>query len=113
MDNGNKLGVGPFKSIGYLLRFDDATPGGLDFDDLGPAPFCDVDHACSEHAVDADNDFVAGLEQIDEAKLHAGTLGSADRKGHLVLRQKDLPEHLFEFLHHLDEKRIEVADQRL
>ena len=69
------------------------APLGLDLRDRGAAPFGDVAHASTEHAVDPDDDLVSRFEQVDKTGLHAGAAGGADRESHLVFRLENLPEH--------------------
>ena len=52
-------------------------------------------------------------DQVHEAEFHARATGAADRESHLVARKEHGSEHALEFLHHLHEHWIEVADQRL
>ena len=59
---------------------DRLAPRRLDPHDLGAAPGRDVAHAFAEHAVHADHDDVARLDDVDERGLHAGRPGAADRR---------------------------------
>ena len=68
------------------LGIDRLAPLGLDPHDLGAAPRRDVAHALAEHAVHADDDDVAGLDDVDERRLHAGRPGAADRQRQRVGR---------------------------
>ena len=71
------------------LRVERAPPRRVDAHDLGAAAPRDLAHALAEDTVDADDHGVAGLEQVDEARLHAGRAGTADRQRQRVLRAED------------------------
>ena len=60
----------------------------------------------------ADYDLVAPLEQVDEAGLHAGHAGGADREGQPIGGLECLAQHVLRFIHDLQEIGIEVADER-
>ena len=49
----------------------------------------DVGHARAEDAVHADDHLVARLEQVHEARFHAGAAGARDREGERVLGRED------------------------
>ena len=68
------------------LRVDRAAPRRVDAHDLRAAPARDLAHALAEHAVDADDHGVAGLDEVDEARLHARRAGAADRQRQRVRR---------------------------
>ena len=69
------------------------------------APAGDFRHALAEHAVHADDRGVAGLEQVDEARLHARRSRPADGQRERVLR----PEHSAQPIHCLVEQREELG----
>ncbi len=95
-----------------LLGADDATPRGLDPMHDGTRPLRDLGHPRAEDAVHADHDLVAGLDGVDEARLHPGAAGAGDRQRQRVRGREDEAQHRLLLVHHRDERRIEVADQR-
>ncbi len=76
------------------------------------ATFHHVLHARAEDAVDADDHFVAGLDEIGSDAFHARHAGAADGEGERVLRAKDLAEHLAGLVHDGEILRIKVAERR-
>src|SRR6266567_2439192 len=66
----------------------------------------------AKHAVDADEHFIARLDQIDEAKLHPRAAGAADGKSHFILGEEYLAEHRLDLFHHPDEHRVQMAHER-
>ena len=72
------------------VRVDRLAPLGVDADDLGTVAARDLAHPLAEDAVDADDDRVAGPDEVDEGRLHAGGAGSAHGKGERVRRPEDL-----------------------
>ena len=54
------------------LRIERGTPRRVDSHHLGAAATRDLAHPLAEDAVHPDDDGVAGLDQVDEARLHAG-----------------------------------------
>jgi hypothetical protein len=75
---GGRLGVDDcddfrfdaFDRRDHLILLERPAPGRLDLLDGRPAALGHVDHAPGEHAVDADEHLVAGLDEIDEHRLH-------------------------------------------
>ena len=53
-----------------------------------------------------------GSIKIHKTKFHARAAGAADRERHFIFRHEDNAQHRFDFLHHLHENRIEMADER-
>ena len=113
VNDGDKFRPGNlFQGGGDLFRLDDVAPRGFDPDDPGATAFRHVAHPRAEHAVDADDDFIPGFNQIDETKFHAGAAGPADGKGQFILSEENLPQHGLDLLHQVHERRVEVADDR-
>ena len=112
MDDGDQLGSAPSKRLGDLARFDDAPPGRLNSCGARAATLGDIGHASAENAVDPDYGFIAGLKEVHETKLHPRAARAADGKGYFVPRQEDLAQHDFDFIHHLHERRVQVAQER-
>ena len=113
MDHGHQFRSDFFQGLGDLCRLDDLPPGRLDFCHSRAAAFGHIHHARAENAVDADDDLVARFNQVDETKFHARAARAADRERHVVLGQENRTQHGFDFLHHLDEDRIKMANERL
>ncbi len=72
----------------------------------------DFDDALAEETLDADDQLVARLEQIDQARFHAGHAGGADGEGQEVLGLKRLPQHVLDFVHQHQKLRIEMPHER-
>ena len=62
------------------LGVEGTAPRLVDPDDVSAAPAGDLAHALPEDAVDPDDRGVARLEEVDEAGLHPGGAGAADRE---------------------------------
>ena len=92
------------------LRIDRAAPRLVDAHDLGTAPARHLAHALAEHAVHADDRGVAGLEQVDEARLHAGRAGAADRQRQRVRGLEHGSEPIGDLVEHDEEVGIEVPE---
>jgi hypothetical protein len=88
------------------------APLFLDAHDLGAAAARDLAHAVAEHAVGTDDRGVARLEQVDEARLHAGRAGAADRQRELVLGTEHGAQARHRVVEDGEEFGIHVADQR-
>ena len=80
--------------------------------DRGAATLHHVLHPGAEDAVDADDDFVARLDQVGGDALHARHAGAADGEGERVLRAEDLAQQLAGLVHDGDILRVEMADGR-
>ncbi len=96
---------------GELFVGESIAPCGLDGVDGSAAAFHHVLHAGAEDTVDADDGFVAGLEEVRGDAFHAGHAGAADGEGEGVLRAEDLAEHGAGFVHDLEVLRIEMAER--
>ena len=66
---------------------------------------------CAEEATRADDDAVARLDQVDQARFHSGHAGGTDWKGERVLGQERGAQELLRLLHDLQEGWIEVAQE--
>ena len=98
--------------IEEAMRVDRMTPRLLDTHDLGAAATRDLAHPLTEHAVDADNGLVARLDEVDEARLHAGGAGAADRQRQRVRGPKDRAQAIADLVEHREEVWIEVPEHR-
>ncbi len=98
--------------VEQLLRIDRASPRRVDPHDLGPAAARDLAHAFAEHAVDADDRGVAGLEQVDEARLHTRGTGAADRQRQRVVGAEHRPQPVGDVVEHTEELGVEMPEHR-
>jgi hypothetical protein len=96
----------------HRVRRERRAPLGIDARDARAGAGGDVAHALAEHARDADHDGVAGLEQVDEARLHARRAGRGERQRERVLRAEQAAQALLHLVHQREELRVEVADER-
>jgi hypothetical protein len=111
VDEGDDLRVGIGVERGFdFSGIDRSAPIVEDHDRRAAAAFDVFLHTPAEHAVLADNDFVTGFDEIDEATLHARGTGRGHGKGHLVLGLKGVLKEGLHFVHHADELGVEVAD---
>ena len=65
-----------------------------------------------EDAVDADDDRVAGTDEVDEGRLHAGGAGSAHGKGQRVRSPEGHTQAVIRVVEKREELRIEVSEHR-
>ena len=110
VDDGEDLRVGV--GLGQLDRVDGAAPLEVDAHDLGAHAGGDVAHALAEQAVDADDDHVAGLDEVDEGGLHAAGAGGRQRQGAGVLGAPQGAQSGADLVHLGDELGVQVAEQR-
>jgi hypothetical protein len=96
----------------HLVGIDRPAPFVLDENRYTPAALDVLLHAAAEHAVDADHDRVAGLDEIHERGLHAGRAGPGDRDRQRVLGAERVLQQALQIVHHRDELRIEMPDRR-
>ena len=73
----------------------------------------DLGDARAEVAGHADDDGVARLDQVRDARLHARGAGALERQHQAVARPVDLAEHRHHLVEDRVEGRIEVAEHRL
>src|SRR3954470_22178781 len=112
MDNGHELRPAIPECFPDLRRLDDLAPGRFDLDHTRPATFGHIHHPAAEDTIHADDDLITGFDEVHKAKLHAGAAGATHRESHFVFGQKHLAEHGFDLIHHLDEYRIKVPQER-
>src|SRR4051812_33005955 len=112
MNNGNELGLTFFQSHSDLLRLDDFSPFRFDLRDFRAATFRDIAHAGAKNAVHADDYFVAGFEEIHEAKFHSPAAVTAKLKFLFFSRLKNLAKHTLNFVHHYNKNQTKRAEQR-
>ncbi len=113
MDDGQDACVAPVGvRVEHLLRVDRASPGRVDPYDFRAAPAGDLAHAFAEHTVDADDRSVTRLEEIDEARFHAGRPGAADRQGQRVLGAEHESQPVGDLVEHREELGIEMPEHR-
>ena len=92
------------------MRVDRAPPRRFDAHDLRAAPARNLAHALAEHAVHADDHGVAGLDEIDEARLHAGRTGAAHRQRQRVRRAERGAQPVGDLVEHDEEVGIQVPE---
>ena len=80
--------------------------------DGGAATLHHVLHPGAEEAIDADDDFVARLDEVGSEALHAGHAGAAEGEGERVLRAEDLAQQLAGLVQDSEVLRVEVAEGR-
>src|SRR5688572_26630083 len=95
---GFRIGV---ERSGELSEGERFAPRRLDGVDDGAAALEYIFHACTEHPVDADDNFITWLDQVDGAAFHTGHAGATDRECERVFR-----------LHHFTEHRTGVVHDR-
>ena len=96
----------------HPLDVDRLAPLVLDRDHLGPAAGGHVAHPLAEEPVDRDDHDVTGVDGVDERGLHARRPRGGDGQGAGVGRAPHLAQHVAGLVHHFDEGRIEVTEQR-
>ena len=70
MHHGNDLGVGV--GVEQVLGIKCPAPFGIHPDNRGAAARGNIAHPLAEHAVDADDDGVAGAQHVHDGGFHAG-----------------------------------------
>ena len=98
--------------VEQALGIEREAPLLLDAHDVGTAAARDFAHPVAEHAVRADDGGVAGLEQVDEAGLHAGRAGAAHREGQRVVGAEDGAQARHRLVHDREELGVHVPEQR-
>jgi hypothetical protein len=66
----------------------------------------------TEEAVDADDDHVAGTDEVDEGGLHPGRAGAGHRERESVGRRPHGPKPVAGLVEQGDEGGVEVTEQR-
>jgi hypothetical protein len=79
---------------------------------LCPGSVGDFNDALPKKARHANDDAIARLDQVDQARFHAGHARGTDGKGHLILRLINGAKHFLDGVHNLQELRIEMAQKR-
>ena len=111
VDESQHGGIGMLaKGIFNPVRIDRLPPFCFHHYGGSAGPFDVFDHAATEHAVSADDDFVAGGNRIDEAGFHPHRSGTRHREGQCVIRLIGVTQESFQLFHHFDKNRIEIAD---
>ena len=110
MDHGQNLGMAAFDGRANILRIDRLTPGSVHSNQLSADALHDIRHPVAEHAVDTHDDLVARLDEIDEARLHAGAAGAGDGDGQLVAGLEEVSQQPLRLVHRGEKIGIEVAD---
>jgi hypothetical protein len=95
------------------VRIEGASQLRLDGADPGAGSPGDLAHATAEDAVDTDHDGVSGLEEVDQAGLHARAARSRDGQGEGIPAAEEPLEALLHLVEHGEKAGIQVADHRL
>ena len=74
------------------------------------AAFHHVLHASAEDAVHADDDLVAGLDQVHGDAFHSRHAGTAHGKGQRIFRLENLAQHFAGLVHDGQILRIEMTE---
>src|SRR6266852_7191919 len=101
MNDAKELGPNFSQYVSDLPDIEDFAPRAFDCGDVGARALGHIRHTLAKHAVDADHHFVARLDEVDDAGLHAGAAGAAHRKGKSVLGTEQTPEHVLRLVHNL------------
>ena len=113
MNDAQHDGLGMFfDGFGDLLFAKCFSPRHFDGMNHRTGPFHVVFHSPAENTIDAHDDFVTGLDQVDDHGLHTGHPGPRHGKSQRVFGLKDFPQQLARFVHVLDVLRIEVSESR-
>ena len=99
-------------SVEQTLRIDGRPPFGVDTHHVGAAPRRDIAHALTEDAVHPDDDDIARPDDVHERRFHTRGAGAADRKRQRVVGAKDRAQPVARLVEHIEEIRVEVAQQR-
>src|ERR1035438_2026956 len=94
-----------------LCEGEDVAPRCFDDMDLGAATIHHVLHPGAEDAVDADDDFIARLDQVAGDAFHAGHAGAANGEGERVFGAEDLAQQFAGLVHDGDILGVKVADR--
>ncbi len=95
---------------GDLLGLEDLSPGPVDAPQAPADPLGDVAHAAAEKAVDADQNLVVGLNQVDQGRLHAGAAGARDRQGQGIVGPEEGAQSRLHPVHQRQEVGVQVAE---
>ena len=90
-----------------------AAPGSFDGHDGRAAALDHLGHAHAEVAVAADDNGVAGLDDVVDRGLHAGGAGAGDGHREVVFRAEDRTQRALRVVQQLDEDGVEHADDGL
>ena len=112
VDDCNQLWIAFFEGFFHGRWIYGLTPWRIDADKLSAASLDDIAHAIAEHSVDAHKRLIARLEQVHEARFHPSAACSRDGESQLVFRAEQLTQHILYLVHHDDELRVEVPDDR-
>ncbi len=80
--------------------------------DLRAAPRRDVDHPLAELTVGRDHDDVAGMDGVDERRLHPRAAGAGEREGERVRRTEDGAQPVARLVQDAQKERVEMPQQR-
>ena len=69
-------------------------------------------HAATKDAINANQNLIAGLDQIGKTGFHTGRAGRGYRKGQRVFGLISIAQQGFNLVHQLDKLRVQMADNR-
>ena len=101
------------QGVSQLISIDGGPPVELDSNDLGADTLANVLHASAEHAIDADDDLVAGLEHVDHAGFHPDRAWRREHERQRVLRLHAIAQALPDLVHNPEKLGVQVPDRWL
>lgn len=111
MDDGDGFGIREFvDGVGDHAFRENVAPRHFEGVDDGSGTAHYVQHALAEDAVDAEDDLVAGFDEVGYDGFHAGHSGCGNGEGEGVFGAIDFAEHGAGGVHDLDVNGVEVAD---
>ena len=100
------------QQICHRSRLDRLAPRRFDGVDGRARALHHILHTAAEDAVHAHACFIAWLQQVHHARLHARAAGAADGHGEFVLRAEDLAQKIAHLVHDFQILGIEMAESR-
>src|SRR5690606_5262228 len=94
------------------VKAEGLAPGRLQAAHVGPIPPGRVDHAAAEVATDTDQHPIARLHDVGERRFHGRATRAADGDCVIVVRLPGVTQQFADFVHHPDERRVEMANGR-
>jgi len=110
VNHGEQLGASALHGFPHRSGVDGPAPRGIDAGETPADPLDNVRHPRSKYTVDADHDFVTGLNQVYEAGLHSGTARAGHRDREPVLGLEEVTQESLRLVHHGKKIGVQVAD---
>ena len=98
------------EGLGDRLVGDRFTPRHLDRVDRRAIALGDIFHAGAEDTVLDHDHLVAALDQVGDARLHAGAAGARHREGQRILRPHHLAQQVAHGVHDLEVLGVEMPE---